>query len=109
MLRTIFGLALLTSLPSAANAATFTVCAVGCDGTDIKTVVDMTSDGDTVEVDGGNYVIGTKIFIDNLDVTIIGVDRPGGGTGRPPRCPPRARRLPAPRPPARTGIEDARS
>ncbi|NCG17595.1 MAG: hypothetical protein GWP91_01080, partial [Rhodobacterales bacterium] len=83
MHRTIFGIALLTSLPSAANAATFTVCAAGCDGTDIKTVVDMTTSGDTVEVDGGNYVIGTKIFIDNLDVTIIGVDLPGGGAGRP--------------------------
>ncbi|NCG20148.1 MAG: hypothetical protein GWP91_14155, partial [Rhodobacterales bacterium] len=83
MHRTLLGLALMASLPSAANAATFTVCSAGCDGTDIKTVVDMTSDGDTVEVDGGNYAIGTKIQIDNLDVTVVGVDRPGGGTGRP--------------------------
>ena len=75
----------LMALPTAAQAATWTVCASGCDYLDISTAVSAlaTTNGDTLEVRAGDYDGDVDI---NKSVTVVGVDGRdvtflhGGGT-----------------------------
>lgn len=51
------------------QAATITVCASGCDQTDVQAAIDIASPGDTVQIDGGVYPANLTIA---KDITLQG-------------------------------------
>jgi|GEM_PF-4902972 len=86
---TIFLVLISSIFVGMASAATWTVCSSGCDYTSIQDAINVSSNGDTVQVQSGKYYEKVMV-VDKAWLTLQGVDTGGGkpvidgsGTGTP--------------------------